>query len=362
MCVNLVTMAPMPAVDMQYLFNLTNYGQYKPRTPALSSASLANSDVDSQRVSLGFYSDGILHLVARGLKISFGVGFGDLTLTSKLEWTVYKAYKDSGDNFKRLSSEVSLLHVVLKGTEDYLGEFESLDTSRIRRLKMLTDSCHEPLKDLEKMLNPHDRLGTQIQGAWDRFRFGSEDFAEIRSRPNHRTCGLSYDGSWKMSGSYPTVMEENHEFISSWMKLALSQGLVDEDDPTHSKGSIALLSDSGYGGSISFSTTALNAANEEFEEDMRRKQAGRPIEEIFKRLTVETSEPPSPKKSLMGSTRLLRKLFQKSTALVQAEKLELKPLQNSHLSDYSLPILIQIPPNTCKEYELRIVTLTDQQI
>ncbi|KAI5919667.1 hypothetical protein F4810DRAFT_703441 [Camillea tinctor] len=302
--------------------------------------------------------------------MSFGVGFGDLVLASRLAWTVYKACKDSGDNFKRLSGEVSSLHVVLKETEDYLGEFTSLDASRIYRLKILTDSCYETLKDLEKMLNSYDHLGTQIQRTWDRFRFGLEDLAEIRSRLVSNATLLTAFNSTLINSSTtriekrlnkficevragyregsvvttpdlietiespdvwtqlrreledvgisPTVMEENHEFISSWMKAALSQGLVNEDDPTQAKGPIALPSDSGYGGSISFSTTALSAANEEFEENMRKKQAARPIEEIFTPLTIKIAEPSSRKKPLVEPARLIRKLFQRSTALAQA--------------------------------------------
>ncbi|KAI1498968.1 hypothetical protein F5X99DRAFT_391649 [Biscogniauxia marginata] len=302
--------------------------------------------------------------------MSFGVGFGDLVLASKLAWTVYKGCKDSGENLKRLSGEVASLHVVLKETEDYLGEFTELDTSRINRLKILTDNCHGTLQELEKMLNSYDRLGTQVQRTWDRFRFGLEDLADIRSRLVSNATLLTAFNSTLINSSTtriekrlnkficevragyregsvvttpdlvetiespdvwvqlrreledvgisPAVMEENHDFISSWMKLALSQGLVNEEDPTQSDEILAVPSDSGYGGSVSFSTSALNTANEEFEEEMRKKQADRPIEEIFKPLTVEITEPSSRKKSLTDPTRLIRKIFQKSTALVQA--------------------------------------------
>lgn len=114
--------------------------------------------------------------------MSFGVGFGDLVLASKLAWSIYKACKDSGENFKRLSSEVASLHVVLKETEDYLTEFSDLDTSRKNRLTILTDGCYSTLQDLEKLLKAYERLGTQAQRTWDRMRFGLEDFADIRSR------------------------------------------------------------------------------------------------------------------------------------------------------------------------------------
>lgn len=114
--------------------------------------------------------------------MSFGVGFGDLVLASKLAWNVYKACKDSGENFKRLSSEVASLHVVLKETEDYIDEFPELNTSRKNRLNILTDGCNATLEDLQKLLKSYERLGTQAQRTWDRMRFGLEDLADIRSR------------------------------------------------------------------------------------------------------------------------------------------------------------------------------------
>ncbi|KAJ8108531.1 hypothetical protein ONZ43_g6396 [Nemania bipapillata] len=95
--------------------------------------------------------------------MSFGVGFGDIVLASSLAWSVYKACKDSSENFQRLSGDVASLHVVLKETEDYLGEFTDLDMSRVNRLQILTDGCRDTLKDLEKLLRSYDSLGTQVQ-------------------------------------------------------------------------------------------------------------------------------------------------------------------------------------------------------
>ncbi|KAI1101713.1 hypothetical protein F4804DRAFT_290466 [Jackrogersella minutella] len=300
--------------------------------------------------------------------MSFGVGFGDLVLASKLAWTVYKACKDSGENFKRLSNEVASLHVVLKETEDYIAEFPELDTSRVNRLNILTDGCTAALADLEKLLNSYNRLGTQAQRTWDRMRFGLEDFADIRSRlVSNATLLTAFNSSLANSsttriekrlnkficevragyregsvvttpdvvetiespdvwaqlrrelediGISPAIMEENHEYISNWMKTALTQGLVNEEDPAELND--ALSPDSGYGSSIMSSCVDMNTANEEFELEMRRKQAERPLDEIFKPLTVESTTPSVRKKSLTDPTRLIRKLFMKEDALVQA--------------------------------------------
>ncbi|KAI0839967.1 hypothetical protein F5Y06DRAFT_19345 [Hypoxylon sp. FL0890] len=300
--------------------------------------------------------------------MSFGVGFGDLVLASKLAWTVYKACKDSGENFKRLSSEVASLHVVLKETEDYLNEFSEIDTSRKNRLTILTDGCNATLQDLEKLLSSYDRLGTQAQRTWDRMRFGLEDFADIRSRlVSNATLLTAFNSSLANSsttriekrlnkffcevragyregsvvttpdvvetiespdvwaqlrrelediGISPAIMEEKHEYILTWMKSALAEGLANEESPAAP--SDAVSPDSGYGGSMVSSYVDMNTANEEFELEMRRKQAERPLEEIFKPLTVESTIPPIRKKSITDPSRLIRKLFVKEDALVQA--------------------------------------------
>ncbi|KAI0105212.1 hypothetical protein GGR51DRAFT_519911 [Nemania sp. FL0031] len=304
--------------------------------------------------------------------MSFGVSFGDIVLASSLAWRVYKGCKDSGESFQRLSGDVASLHVVLKETEDYLGEFSDLDTSRINRLQILTDSCQNTLNDLEKLLRSYESLGTQVQRTWDRFRFGLHDLADIRSRLvsnvtlltafnsalinssttriekrlNKFICEVRAgyrEGSvvttpgaaetiespdvWAQLrreledvGISPAVVEENNEYIAQWIKEALAQGLMDEDDPTEADHALRLpsLADSAYGGSSTFSAASLSVANEEFGEELRKKMADRPIEEIMKPLTLEAMEPSTRKKSLTDPTRLIRKLFVKNTAIIEA--------------------------------------------
>ncbi|KAI1769432.1 hypothetical protein GGR53DRAFT_158260 [Hypoxylon sp. FL1150] len=301
--------------------------------------------------------------------MSFGVGFGDLVLASKLAWKVYKSCKESGDNFKRLSNEVASLHVVLKETEDYITEFSDLDTSRKNRLTILTDGCNATLEDLDKLLGSYERLGTQAQRTWDRMRFGLEDLADIRSRlVSNATLLTAFNSSLANSsttriekklnkficevragyregsvvttpdvvetiespdvwaqlrreledvGISPAIMEEQHEYISGWMKSVLAQGLADEDSPAELDHAISP-DDSGYGSSIAPSYTEMHKADEEFEVDLRKKQAERPLEEIFKPLTVESATPSVRKKSLTDPARLLRKLFVREVELVQA--------------------------------------------
>lgn len=122
-------------------------------------------------------------------------------------------------------------------------------------------------------------------------------------------------------GISPAMVEENHEYITQWIKAALADGLMDEDAPTEvdNPQPLSMLSDSGYGGSPLFSPAALTIANNEFEEEFREKQANRSIEEVLKPLATEiVIEPSARKKSLADPTRLIRKLFVKNTAIIEA--------------------------------------------
>lgn len=117
-------------------------------------------------------------------------------------------------------------------------------------------------------------------------------------------------------GISPAIIEEHHEYISNWMKSVLAQGLINEDSAAELNKTV--FSDSGYGGSIVSSSADMNTANEQFELEMRKKQAERPLDEVFKPLTVESTAPSVRKKSITDPTRLIRKLFVKDDALVQA--------------------------------------------
>ncbi|KAJ3863593.1 hypothetical protein EV359DRAFT_82217 [Lentinula novae-zelandiae] len=289
--------------------------------------------------------------------MSFGIGIGDVYLVSKFAWTIYKSCKDSGDDFKRLSNEVASLHVVLKETEDYVHEFTDFDTSRSYRLKILTDGCNDILKDLEKLLNSYESLGTQAQRTWDRMRFGLEDLTDMRSRLVSQATLLTAFNSTLINSSTtriekrlnkfiaevragyregsvvttadvtesiespdvwhqlrreledvgisPSVMEENHQYISGWMKAALSQGL---DEVCSDDLSTPSLSSLKSGGVDSPSMTAVAVNDSVFEAELRRKQAIKPVEQVILPTVKKRSDPVS----------MIQKLFQKNTAIIQA--------------------------------------------
>ena len=114
--------------------------------------------------------------------MSFGVSVGDIILLGSLTWKLYKNCKESSTEFRRISSEVASLHVVIKETEEYIKETQGLSPSRDARLTILVDGCKEVLTELESLLNNYESLGTQAQRSWDRMRWGFEELADVRSK------------------------------------------------------------------------------------------------------------------------------------------------------------------------------------
>ncbi|RYP07516.1 hypothetical protein DL764_002445 [Monosporascus ibericus] len=266
--------------------------------------------------------------------MSFGVGVGDLTLVARSAWRLYKACKESSEDFAQLSVELMSLHAVLIETQDFLTENQTtLDASRRHRLEILCDGCCGALDDLDALVGRYESLGTQAQRTWDRMRFGLRDLSDVKGSSSTARierkltkfltevqAGLR-EGSvvatddvahaietaniWtelrrelEDVGISAPAAEENHEFILRRIKSALAEGQLDEKHPCHSegeddnfdvqgngdggspgtKGVYSPPSDSGYGGNAPTSvrgsvSSTLSAANKAFEEELRRQQA-----------------------------------------------------------------------------------------
>ncbi|KAK0631111.1 hypothetical protein B0T17DRAFT_530160 [Bombardia bombarda] len=215
--------------------------------------------------------------------MSFGIGVGDIALIIRTSWRLYKACKESSEDFARLSTELMSLHAVLGETRDFLAEnTDRLDASRRNRLEILTAGCNSVLTDLDALVTRYDSLGTQAQRAWDRVRFGLTDLADVRGRLVSNTTLLNAfntaminsstariekklnkfmaevqaglrEGSvitttddvihtiesspdvWAQLrreledvGISAAIVEQNHEYILAWMKGALADGALDE--------------------------------------------------------------------------------------------------------------------------------------
>ncbi|KAE9389437.1 ankyrin [Gymnopus androsaceus JB14] len=293
--------------------------------------------------------------------MSFGVGVGDVVLVAQLAWTLYKGCRDSNDDFRRLSTEVASLHIILKETEDIMGEFTDLDISRRKRLQIHVDGCNDILKDLQKLLNSYESLRTQSQRTWDRMRFGLEDLADVRSRLiSQVTLLTAYNTSLASAslirldkrltkfysevragyregsiisvpdaietiespdvwnelrreledvGLTPALMEEHRPYITNWMKEYLLQGTDADGPPNTIPNSDGLTITASSSAASSSSITVVSSNEQEFEAKVRQKQ---PSEELL------LPSPPLKKKKAMDPTRLVRKLLQKQTAIVQA--------------------------------------------
>lgn len=116
-------------------------------------------------------------------------------------------------------------------------------------------------------------------------------------------------------GISAAIMEENHEYISAWIKSALKHGLdeLSPDDDANAR----RVSDSAYGGSnLAGSVAVMSVANEEFEATLRRKHTDMPLDETFRMVSVESATPSMKKRAY--PRRLIRKLFQKDADIIQA--------------------------------------------
>ncbi|CAK7198602.1 serine palmitoyltransferase component [Sporothrix eucalyptigena] len=225
--------------------------------------------------------------------MSFGIGIMDVVGVTKFAWDLYKALRDSSEDFRRLSTEVASLHTVLLETEDYLRENDNdktLDDVRRRRLSVLTECCQDSLTDLQRMLDNYESLGTQAQRTWDRMRWGLRDLSDVRLRliSNAATLGaftsalsnasvarmdkrlakfmtevmaglregsvvttsdvaetIDTPGVWDQLrreledvGISESVIEDNRDHIAAWFKDTLQDGLTVVDD-TSADGSLS---------------------------------------------------------------------------------------------------------------------------
>ena len=113
--------------------------------------------------------------------MSFGFGVGDFIAVGGLCWKVYKKCKNSPGDYAQLSSEVGSLHNVIKETEEMLSQ-QDLTQQQKAKLVQSRQGCEEVLKDLERLLNKYESMGTSARRTFDRTGFGMQDMNGIRLR------------------------------------------------------------------------------------------------------------------------------------------------------------------------------------
>ncbi|MCJ1391369.1 hypothetical protein MMC18_004233 [Xylographa bjoerkii] len=122
--------------------------------------------------------------------MSFGFGVSDFVAVPTLAWQLYKACKDSSDDFKDVADAVASMHIVLKESAEYVSA-PSLDQVQQERLTTVGEGCRSVLQDLEALLEKYKSLGTQSQRTWDRMRWGLEDITKLRERLQSSTATLT---------------------------------------------------------------------------------------------------------------------------------------------------------------------------
>lgn len=117
-------------------------------------------------------------------------------------------------------------------------------------------------------------------------------------------------------GISAAVVEENQPYIKQWLQRAISNGMLEELDPSKRQGSV----DSGYvgsSGSASYAPTLvdMSAANDEFENELKQHPSR-------VALANPSSQPSSPQavkvRKASAVSSVLFKLLKKDTAIIEA--------------------------------------------
>ncbi|KAL9627645.1 MAG: hypothetical protein Q9204_006426 [Flavoplaca sp. TL-2023a] len=153
--------------------------------------------------------------------MSFGYSVGDFILLGQLAWRVYKSCKGAPESFADISYEVLSLHAVIKVFGDNLKE-ENPAPSQLAGLRHVAGGCQRVLDDLK---NKRIR---------DRFKWGGEDIAGIRSRLVSNTGLLNAF----ISTSQITVQKQLQQFLNEHQRtgkegsVISSESLSSEDSKT----------------------------------------------------------------------------------------------------------------------------------
>ncbi|GAB1314608.1 Potassium channel AKT1 [Madurella fahalii] len=165
--------------------------------------------------------------------MSFGVGVGDLALVARSAWRLYKACKESSEDFARLSTELLSLHAVLNETHEFLIDNPKLDTSRRHRLSMLCDQCNAALEGLDSIVARYESLGTQAQRTWDRMRFGLNDLSDVRERLVSSVTLLTAFNTAMINSSTARIEKKLNKFFAE-VQAGLREGsVVTTEDVAH---------------------------------------------------------------------------------------------------------------------------------
>jgi hypothetical protein len=115
------------------------------------------------------------------------------------------------------------------------------------------------------------------------------------------------------------TVKENQPYIKDWLQTAITNGMLQEEDPNKRVlGSF----DSGFGGSSGMEShtptvahMSVSTANDHFENDLQRHPTRANLASMT---SQQYSKPPAPIRKASAVSSVLFKLFKKDTAIVQA--------------------------------------------
>ncbi|KAI9815929.1 MAG: hypothetical protein M1827_001921 [Pycnora praestabilis] len=138
--------------------------------------------------------------------MSFGISVSDFFALSQYAWTVYKSCRDAPEEFKAVSEELASMRAVLKGIEEVIKDAD-LSPDKIIDLSNISQECTSVLSDLENLVRRYSSLGTSSRRTWDRLKWGKEDTKEIRARLVSATTILTAFNSSLLHLSQNIILE-----------------------------------------------------------------------------------------------------------------------------------------------------------
>ena len=122
------------------------------------------------------------------MSISFSAS--DFITLPQFAWAIYRACRDSANDFTELASEIQSLHVVLSELTDMLSRVE-VGGDTIVRLNTVQNQCRNVLQSVECELFRYKSLGTDRRQFKDKVRWRLKKVGELRIRIVSHTTMLT---------------------------------------------------------------------------------------------------------------------------------------------------------------------------
>jgi len=119
------------------------------------------------------------------LLTGMGPGLARQAAASRVFGRVWKSCRDAPQVFKKISRDVSSLHILLKETGEMVTELalnEGLDSRMVKQLRYLILGCDEVLTGLRELLSRLKHLRSRSRFTLDRFLWSSGDVKDLRDR------------------------------------------------------------------------------------------------------------------------------------------------------------------------------------